>query len=202
MYNLNNFCNIIASLRKEKGWTQTTLAEKIGISPQSVSKWECGIGFPDVILFPVIAEVLTVPIGVLFGERSKEDKSMKRNNEYKKEFTACQTITVYLGNECRVEYVESDNGVCKVEAQGDPVFLRYFDVEQEGANLLVQIKNPSGSAIRWESYDREGYTGENLVRIYIGCDGVNINSINYLDLNALSHINEQGHDEVISSRPV
>lgn len=199
MYDLNNFCNIIASLRKEKGWTQTTLAEKIGISPQAVSKWECGIGFPDVMLFPVIAEVLSVPIGNLFGEKSKEDESMQRNNEYKKEFTACKTITVYLGNVCRVEYIENDNDICRVEAKGDPVFLRYFDVEQAGDDLIVQVKNPSGSTIRWESYDREGYTDENLVRIHIGGEEVNFNSINYLDLNALSHVNEQGNYEVICS---
>lgn len=42
MYNLNQFCNIIASLRKKKGWTQTVFAEKLGISPQSISKWERG----------------------------------------------------------------------------------------------------------------------------------------------------------------
>ncbi|MFR1518874.1 MAG: helix-turn-helix domain-containing protein [Clostridia bacterium] len=56
VYRLNEFCNIIAFLRKEKSMTQTALAEKLGISPQSVSKWECGIGYPDVTLFPVIAE--------------------------------------------------------------------------------------------------------------------------------------------------
>ena len=43
MYNLNQFCNIIASLRKKKGWTQTVFAEKLGISPQSISKWERGV---------------------------------------------------------------------------------------------------------------------------------------------------------------
>ncbi len=42
MYQLNRFCNIIFELRKEQGWTQTALADMLGISPQSVSKWECG----------------------------------------------------------------------------------------------------------------------------------------------------------------
>lgn len=56
MYNINNFCNIIADLRKERGWTQNMLAEKLDISPQSISKWECGVGLPDVTMFPVIAE--------------------------------------------------------------------------------------------------------------------------------------------------
>ena len=63
MYQLNKFCNIIYKLRKEREWTQNNLAERLGIAPQSVSKWECGIGYPDVTLFPVIAELFGIPIG-------------------------------------------------------------------------------------------------------------------------------------------
>ena len=74
MYQLSKFCNIIFDLRKERGWTQTMLAEKLNIAPQSISKWECGIGYPNVTLFPVIAELFHVPIGVLFGEGSEEGK--------------------------------------------------------------------------------------------------------------------------------
>jgi len=33
----------VASLRKKKGWSQEELAEKLGISRQSVSKWESGL---------------------------------------------------------------------------------------------------------------------------------------------------------------
>ena len=68
MYRLDNFGRTLLRLRKERGWTQTELAERIGIAPQSVSKWECAIGYPDVALFPVIAELFSVPIGVLFGD--------------------------------------------------------------------------------------------------------------------------------------
>lgn len=32
----------IAALRKEKGWTQEQLAEKLSVSAQAVSKWESG----------------------------------------------------------------------------------------------------------------------------------------------------------------
>ena len=71
MYDLRNYCNIIAELRRKMGWSQAVLAEKLGISPQAISKWECGVGLPDVTLFPVIAETLRVPIGVLFGEKAK-----------------------------------------------------------------------------------------------------------------------------------
>ncbi len=56
----------ITSLRKARGMTQEALAEALGISAQSVSKWECGTTMPDVSLLPLIAEQLDVTIDYLF----------------------------------------------------------------------------------------------------------------------------------------
>lgn len=203
MYNLNRFCNVIASLRKQKGWTQTMLSEKLGISPQSVSKWECGIGYPDVTLFPVIAELLSVPIGMLFGEETKNEEensvSMQQaQSVYSGEFEVSKQIKVLLGNTCRVEFMEGQAECCKVKAIGDPVFLRYFDVEREGDTLLVNVKNPCGSETLWEPYDRQGYTGENLVKIYTGAakDATDMEAVNYLDLHAIGGSNERGNFQV------
>ena len=76
MYHLNKFCNIIFELRKERGWTQGMLAEKLCISPQCISKWECGIGYPDVTLFPLIAELFGVDIGILFGQSKEKNENL------------------------------------------------------------------------------------------------------------------------------
>lgn len=193
MYDLNNFCNIIASLRRQKGWTQAVFSDKLGISPQSISKWECGIGFPDVTLFPVIAEVLSVPIGVLFGENYRKETMIL---EYNAEFEVCQDIKVSLGNTCRVEFIDGKREKALVHAVGDPTFLQYFSVEKEADRLLVDIKNPSGSAVHWKPYDRDGYSGENFVQIYTGCADANVLSHNYLDLCAITHENANGNHEV------
>ena len=37
----------IAERRKAKGWTQSALAEKLGVSDKAVSKWETGKSMPD-----------------------------------------------------------------------------------------------------------------------------------------------------------
>ena len=196
-YNLSNFCNVITMLRKENMWTQTKFAELLGVSPQSVSKWECGVGYPDVTLFPVIADTLNVPIGVLFGETLKP---VNRYSSDKEEFPfdICGNINVSLGNICRVEFIEEtcENGIVKV--QGDKVFRHYFDIETNNDTLFVSIKNPGGSDTYWKEYDRLGFTGENMVRIYTGCakDTVNIKVINYLDLEVTSKENGKGRYEV------
>ena len=45
----------IMQLRKEKGYTQEQLAEYIGVTKASVSKWETGQSYPDVTLLPPLA---------------------------------------------------------------------------------------------------------------------------------------------------
>lgn len=45
----------IAALRKKAGWSQQTLAEKLGVSPQAVSKWESGKNLPDIDVFRELA---------------------------------------------------------------------------------------------------------------------------------------------------
>ena len=59
----------ISALRREKGLTQQQLAEKLGVSGQSVSKWENDVCAPDVAQLPQLAELFGVSIDRLFGFR-------------------------------------------------------------------------------------------------------------------------------------
>ena len=68
MYNTDAMGVRIGELRKARGMTQQALAEALGISGQAVSKWESGLGYPDITLLPAIAETLGVSIEVLFGK--------------------------------------------------------------------------------------------------------------------------------------
>ena len=56
----------IKELRKGAGMTQEELGNRIGVSAQAVSKWECG-GVPDTELIPKIADCFEVTIDALFG---------------------------------------------------------------------------------------------------------------------------------------
>ncbi|MBE6626255.1 MAG: helix-turn-helix transcriptional regulator [Ruminococcaceae bacterium] len=57
----------IYELRKGKKITQGQLAEKLGVTEQSVSKWENDICAPDVSLFPIMAGFFGVSIDRIFG---------------------------------------------------------------------------------------------------------------------------------------
>ena len=52
----------IKTLREKKGLTQAELAEKIGVSDKTVSKWETAKGLPDISLISSLAEALGVSV--------------------------------------------------------------------------------------------------------------------------------------------
>ncbi|MCL2058217.1 MAG: helix-turn-helix domain-containing protein [Oscillospiraceae bacterium] len=60
----------IASMRKERGLTQESLAEMLGVSPQAVSKWENGRALPETALLPGLAKALETSIDSLFMDSS------------------------------------------------------------------------------------------------------------------------------------
>jgi len=57
----------IRHYRKERELTQEQLAAELGISPQSISKWECGDGYPDITLLPRIAHHFHITVDELIG---------------------------------------------------------------------------------------------------------------------------------------
>ena len=63
----------IKQLRHKTGLTQEQLATELGISAQSVSKWETSVAMPDITLLPLLAEVFGVSIDELF-DLTKEQK--------------------------------------------------------------------------------------------------------------------------------
>lgn len=61
------FGTILKSLRRERDITQEELAETLGVSCQSVSRWENGVCYPDMELLPVIANSFDVTVDTLLG---------------------------------------------------------------------------------------------------------------------------------------
>ena len=61
-------------LRKEKNLTQEQLAERLGVSNRTVSRWENGNNMPDISLLSEIAEFYDVSIPeLIYGERKSEN---------------------------------------------------------------------------------------------------------------------------------
>lgn len=72
----------IAAKRKDLGLTQKQVAEKIGMSDKSVSKWERGICLPDVSVYFELCEILGISIQeFLAGEDISQENLMKKADD-------------------------------------------------------------------------------------------------------------------------
>nr|WP_315024401.1 helix-turn-helix domain-containing protein [uncultured Aminipila sp.] len=70
----NKVGELIFSLRKEKGMTQKQLADVMNISDKAISKWERGLGCPDVSLLRELSNILGVNIEkILLGNLEPND---------------------------------------------------------------------------------------------------------------------------------
>ena len=82
-----NIGNTIKNLRKQKHTTQDQLATFLGGTPQAISRWEAGNGYPDIELLPMIADYFAVTTDELLGLK-KEERAAKLAEIYK-EFERC-----------------------------------------------------------------------------------------------------------------
>lgn len=76
MYEIDKekFGSFVAQLRKEKGYTQKELAEKLFISSKAVSKWETGTNLPDTAMLMPLSEILDISVTeLLLCKRAEKD---------------------------------------------------------------------------------------------------------------------------------
>ena len=76
----------IRQLRYKVGLTQEQLANKLGIGPQSISKWENGVSMPDIATLPLLAETFGISIDDLFDLSNEQrlnriENSLDSNEE-------------------------------------------------------------------------------------------------------------------------
>ena len=134
-------------LRKEKELTQENLAEFLGVSFQTISKWERGETYPDITTLPIISRFFNVSIDDLLGvNKSREEKQI---NEYLKlydnmklkdvtlTFNLFQEAVKEFPNDFRIliRYMELLYDV-KGFGQGG-----YKDISKEIASIYEKIQN-------------------------------------------------------------
>lgn len=85
----------IAVRRKTKGFTQSQLAEKLGITDKAVSKWETGKSMPDLSLFMPLCELLEITLNeLLLGDFISDENLRERSNQ-----VLFEVVTSWLGKD-------------------------------------------------------------------------------------------------------
>jgi len=79
--NQHNIGQFISTKRREQNLTQEQLAEKLGVSNKTVSKWETGKTMPDYSVIELLCEVLKISVSELIAGKEKEPDTNNTTNE-------------------------------------------------------------------------------------------------------------------------
>lgn len=74
----------LMTLRKEKGWSQEDLSNKIGVSRQTISKWESSQTAPDMHKLIELSKIFEISIDELINEEEKKPEEKEDNKIYTK----------------------------------------------------------------------------------------------------------------------
>ena len=126
--------------RLKKGYTQEQLAYELGVSSQTVSRWETGTTYPDIVMIPIIAELFDISIDTLMGyakECSTEEREaflveMKRL-EFSEKILRHREILKRYPNDTRLQYSLASLLYKLIKKQDDT------DVEEELRLLCYRI---------------------------------------------------------------
>ena len=122
---------LLRQLRKEKHFTQKELAERLGVVPKTVSKWETGNGFPDVSILPVLADVLGVNERSLLAGHLTENK-VESCNPKRTKFYVCP----HCGS------VMQGMGACLITCCGKALLpLQAHAENEEHALKITEVEN-------------------------------------------------------------
>ena len=83
----------ISAARKKLKYTQRELAEKLGVSDKTISKWERGVGYPDISLLLPLCRELGIEVSQLLGD--EETDTQKQGNEKN-----LKNLADYAGMDC------------------------------------------------------------------------------------------------------
>ena len=155
-----SFGTRLARIRKDKGLTQEDIADKVHVSPQAVSKWECDASYPDIDGLLTLSEVLGVTVDELVG-KTKETPTLVPEEQRKDLNHMFLKITVDSkdGDRVRINLpvsllkIVADSGASMPQINGNEA-LKNIDfkqvmalIEQGVIGKLVEVDSADGDHV-------------------------------------------------------
>ena len=140
----------VASLRKKNNLTQESLAEKIGVTRQTISKWELGETSPDIKQAKLLAAEFNISLDELVN-----NKSATINITASDSLSGVKRIRLPNGN-----YVNSNKAVYNINGNGGYVF-ECEDVAGNIASKAVSI-NGNNSNLNTEVNKSDNWTNNGV----------------------------------------
>ena len=150
----------IGILRRKKNLKQEELAERLGVSPQAVSKWENDLNCPDISLLPLLAKCLGVTVDhLLTGEAPEPPVRLVPEGERKdfKDMFLRITMDSPKGDKMRVNLpmslvqaaldtgvsITGNNALSQIDLQQVVMLVR-----QGAVGNLVEMESAEGEVLR------------------------------------------------------
>lgn len=124
----------IATRRREKNITQEQLAEMLGITNKSISKWENGICLPDASLYEPLCAILDITINELFAGQQIKDEDYKRIAD--ENLMGMLKYQVYCMSDKSISFDEFDNALTQMSLI--TMQLKAFDTRDDAVAYLVK----------------------------------------------------------------
>lgn len=147
MYDLSGLGARIRQLRMEKGFTQEAFANELGVTAQAVSKWETGIGCPDIGMLPILARILGVSIDSLFGEADgtpvPEFTAEKEDIKSEQSKPGMRVVHRFNGIDCTSDLeIASIDGATVIFTDGSRADLATRTIVNYGKGAIIITDSP------------------------------------------------------------
>lgn len=154
----------IAALRREKDMKQDELAERLGVSPQAVSKWENDQTCPDISALPLLAKALGVSVDELLTGEKDEAPVVRVLPENERRDIGDMMLRIVAtsagGDVARINIplaiieVALDSGLNMLQISGSEALknidlCRIMDMVKQGAiGNIVEVEDVDGDAVK------------------------------------------------------
>ena len=123
----------IAECRKEKGLTQVQLAEKLGTTDKSISKWENGVCLPDSSLYEPLCNILEITINELFAGKKIKDEDYKKVAD--ENLIKMLKYKLYCLSDKSITFNEFGNALDRMSEV--LTILKSFSTKEEAVNFMM-----------------------------------------------------------------
>ncbi len=179
----------IAQMRRERNLTQEALSQKLGVSPQAVSKWETGIGCPDIALLPAIAEAFGVTINDLFSDDVAPIETVAEDDySFPAEYGSLKFVARLKNRACYADMEgKVDGSVVRFDDGSEADFEEMVVINRGKGNILLRTSEDFGTG-DWAS--DEGTVSQNNDN----GNGAGIDSLDFDLAGACDIVIEQSQD--------
>ena len=128
---------VIKELREKNKMTQLQLADKLGVSDKTISKWETGKGYPDITLLEPIAEAFRISVTELISGNTIHNENVSANMLRSKFYVCpiCGNVIHTMG-----EAVVQCHGVALLPGEAEPADEHHkISVERIEDEYFVRI---------------------------------------------------------------